>query len=122
MALANIKLNILVEQVTLGPNQFKSAIIYKARGRFKGYSWYFQANASSWLLEIAEDMSIEPRELPLVGYACGGWLFETNEKINFSADEHELIVELPLKLAFVFNLFFENKLNYLPAVSCPCSE
>ena len=94
----------------------------KARGRVNSYSWYFQSKNNSWLVEIAEDQDVEPNELPLVGYGCGGWLYECSNEVNLPDVEVDFIKFIKIKLPFVFQLFNQGKLTYLPAVSCPCSD
>jgi len=93
----------------------------KATGQINGYSWLFTSKAQSFLVEIAEDKRIEGADLPLVGFGCSGWLYES-EQTTFPSDEDALIQYIENTLSAVFTLFRENKLNYLPAVSCPCSE
>jgi len=93
----------------------------KATGQINGYSWLFKAKKASFLVEIADDKSIAPTDLPLVGFGCSGWLYESAES-HLPNDERELVVAINDHLAEVFALFTENKLRYLPAVSCPCSE
>ncbi|GDY24482.1 hypothetical protein AHAT_03720 [Agarivorans sp. Toyoura001] len=93
----------------------------KARGRIDGYSWYFQLKGKSLVVEIADDPQILPKELPLVGFGCGGWLYE-NEQVSSTTNEEALIEYINKELLLVFSLFKQNKLNYIPAVSCPCSE
>ena len=110
--------NLHIKQIN---NSLSTSTKGKAKGRFNGHSWYFQSNANSWMLEIAEDQTIEPADLPLVGYGCGGWLYE--EQLNSAiANEVELTDFIKQQLPFVFNLFTANKLTYLAAVSCPCSD
>ena len=102
----------------------------KAYGRVNGYSWYFQSKNKAWFVEIAEEHVITPHELPLVGYGCGGWLYECNDVNLPNADllDESVVTEayfveyVQVKLSLVFQLFGQNKLSYLPAVSCPCSD
>jgi hypothetical protein len=72
-------------------------------------------------VEIAEDPSIEPADLPLVGFGCGGWLYESKEphSLETGANATSYVEE---KVQLVFTLFRDKKLNYLPAISCPCSD
>lgn len=93
----------------------------KGRGRVSGYSWYLQSKNDSLIIEISEDTSITPKDLPLVGYGCGGWLYECIQ-INVANDEINFINQISEKLSFVFEQFRQNKLEYLSAVSCPCSD
>ena len=93
----------------------------KACGQHKGYSWYLQLKSHVLIVEIAEDPSTEPTDLPLVGFGCGGWLYESKEPLLL-ASEAEAISYVEDKVQLVFTLFREKKLNYLPAVSCPCSD
>ncbi|PKF62321.1 hypothetical protein CW745_07090 [Psychromonas sp. psych-6C06] len=93
----------------------------KARGRVHGYSWYLQSKNNSLIIEISEDPSIPPEELPLVGYGCGGWLFEC-EQISLANNKIDFVNYINEKLSFVFEQFSQNKLKYLAPVSCPCSE
>lgn len=93
----------------------------KASGRINNYAWYFQSKADSWILEIADDQSLEASDLPLVGYGCGGWLYESG-KVTLPHNEAALITYLNTHLTGVFLQFQKNTLNYLPAVSCPCSD
>jgi hypothetical protein len=95
--------------------------LFKARGSMDGYSWYFQSKENSFFIEIAEDYQITPEQLPLVGYGCGGWLYESNSA-PIPNNEQDFISFLDKQLSLVFTLFKQNKLKYLPAVSCPCSE
>ena len=48
----------------------------KASGRVNGYSWHFQSKGTALIVEISEDPNILPSDLPLVGYGCGGWLYQ----------------------------------------------
>jgi len=93
----------------------------KARGRVSGYAWYFQSKGNLWWIEIAEDPSIEPEELPLVGYGCGGWLYECDD-VDLPVNEKIFTNFINIKLLFVFDMFEQNTLKYLSAVSCPCSD
>lgn len=97
------------------------AKVNKARGQIDGYSWYLQSNENSLLIEIAEDKHISADELPLVGFGCSGWLYESNKTLS-SANEQDFLNQINEQLLTVFTLFKHNKLIYLPAVSCPCSE
>ena len=93
----------------------------KACGRLKGYSWYLQLKSNVLLVEIAEDPSIEPTDLPLVGFGCGGWLYESKESLSLETSANA-ISYVEEKVQLVFTLFREKKLNYLPAITCPCSD
>ena len=93
----------------------------KARGREKGYSWYLQLKNNVLMVEIAEDPSIEPEELPLVGFGCGGWLYESKEQISLET-EASTTRYIEDKVQLAFTLFRDKQLNYLPAITCPCSD
>ena len=93
----------------------------KACGRVNGYSWYLQLKSNVLLVEIAEDPSIEPADLPLVGFGCGGWLYESKEPYLLDTDANA-INYIEDKVQLVFALFREKKLSYLPAITCPCSD
>ena len=102
---------------------------HKASGRVSGYAWYFQSTTHSWSIEIAEDPTIEESELPLVGYGCGGWLYESNKDIlpddlidKLPNNEANFILFINKELELVFTLFAQNKLNYLPVVTCGCTD
>ena len=73
------------------------------------------------MFEIAEDPALEPSDLPLVGFGCGGWLYECKESSELM-NEAEAVEYVEDKIQLVFALFREKKLKYLPAVSCPCSD
>ena len=92
----------------------------KGCGRVNGYSWHLQLKNSLLIIEISEQPSITPEEMPLVGYGCGGWIYEC-EQISI-ANKIDVVDYVNEKLSFVFEQFRKNKLNYLSAVSCPCSE
>ncbi len=99
-----------------------------ASGRVNGYSWYFQSKSNSWMVEIAEEQAIEPNDLPLVGFGCGGWLYECddsdlpnlNNSNNNNKSEADFINYVSKKLSLVFTMFHQNDLEYLPAVTCCC--
>lgn len=95
--------------------------VTKASGRMQGYSWYLQLKRRVLMIEIAEDPSIEPADLPLVGFGCGGWLYESKESVSLES-EADAIVYVEDNVQLVFALFREKKLNYLPAITCPCSD
>jgi hypothetical protein len=95
--------------------------IVKAYGKINGYSWYFQSKVHAWTIEIAEDQTIEPSDLPLVGYGCGGWIHEY-DKDQLPKNEADFTRYITTNLSNVFNLFNKNKLTYLPAVTCVCSD
>ena len=84
------------------------------KGVINHYSWAISSNSSSIILEIADDPMIAPDDLPLVGFGCAGWLFESN--IEFD--------KVAIRTSFFegVNLFRENKLKYIPAVTCSCSD
>lgn len=92
-----------------------------ATGQINGYAWFFQVKQRSWLVEIAEDQTIDASDLPLVGFGCGGWLYESSH-CNLPENEQQQIEYIQQSLSQVFSAFHHNKLQYLPAVSCPCSE
>lgn len=93
----------------------------KASGRVNGHSWFLQSRINSWTLEIASEQDIEPKDLPLVGYGCSGWLYECEQQVlpNNKAD---CINYFNKKLSLVFEMFCQNKLEFLPSVTCPCSD
>ncbi|PWQ96268.1 hypothetical protein [Leucothrix arctica] len=93
----------------------------KARGRVNGYSWYLQLKSNVLLVEIAEDPSIEPADLPMVGFGCGGWLYESKESQSLDTDA-DAIGYVDDKVQLAFALFREKQLDYLPAITCPCSD
>jgi hypothetical protein len=84
------------------------------KGTINHYSWCLSCTSSKLILEIADDASITPDDLPLVGYGCAGWIFERN--ITFKESE---VINM---ITEGFLLFNENKLKYLPAVTCSCSD
>lgn len=96
-----------------------------ASGRVSGYSWYFQSTLHTWSIEIAEDPNIEENQLPLVGYGCGGWLYESAQDTQFNTlleNEADFITLINKELPLIFTLFSQNKLPYLPSVTCGCSD
>ncbi|GLS92078.1 hypothetical protein GCM10007916_31480 [Psychromonas marina] len=93
----------------------------EASGSVNGYSWLLQSKSDSWVLEIAEEQGIQASDLPLVGFGCAGWLYESSKQI-LPTTEVEFGHYLNQQLEIVFNLLSQNKLRYFPAVSCPCSE
>tara|TARA_R110001583_G_scaffold57547_2_gene172186 strand:+ start:33028 stop:33366 length:339 start_codon:yes stop_codon:yes gene_type:complete len=111
--------------IQLSGENWSGCLLYgkvsKASGKINGYPWLLLSKRDSLIIEIAEDPQLTPEELPLVGYGCGGWLYES-EKHAVPENEQDFIIFLNRQLLLVFTLFKENKLNYLPAVSCPCSE
>nr|CAA6830162.1 MAG: Unknown protein [uncultured Thiotrichaceae bacterium] len=88
----------------------------KVIGRLDGYSWYFQSNANRWSLEIAEDQHIEPEDLPLVGYGCSGWLYESEEAAQLDDKQVDAYIQK------VFALLKQDKLSYIPTVNNSCSD
>jgi hypothetical protein len=96
----------------------------KAIGQINGYSWFFQSKDNHWMIEIADDITLEPTDLPLVGYGCAGWLYQSDAAIHDHelADPALLIETVTHLLDGVFELFSQNKLDYLPAITCACSE
>jgi len=90
-------------------------------GLINGYSWLLQSKSNSWVLEIAEEKAIKSDDLPLVGFGCAGWLYESGSVI-LPTNEADIIRYLNQQLDVVFHLFSQNKLTYLPAVICPCSD
>ena len=93
----------------------------KASGQVSVYPWYLQLKNNVLMVEIAEDLSLDPSDLPMVGFGCGGWLYECKES-DSPATEAEAIRYIDEKVALVFELFRNKELKYLPAVSCPCSD
>lgn len=93
----------------------------QATGLIDGYAWYFQSKNGSFFVEIAEDQGLTGDDLPLVGYGCGGWVYEC-EEATFPSNKSDFSQYVNKQLSSVFTLFLLNKLNYLPDVSCPCSE
>ena len=104
-----------------GSLHFNDSDMAKASGRVNGYSWYFQSKSNSWVVEIAEDPAIETHDLPLVGYGCGGWLYES-DKCILPDNEADFIQYINTNLSLVFAMLHQNKLKYLPAVTCACSD
>ena len=95
--------------------------IISAMGRVNGHAWYFKSTKHTWFIEICEDQLIEPGDLPLVGYGCAGWLYESKQII--SADNNAVVmVDIIEKINRVFSLFKQQNLAYLPAVICGCSD
>jgi len=92
-----------------------------ASGRVNGYAWYFQVKTNSWLVEIAEDQAIDASDLPLVGFGCGGWLYECDKSI-LAENGQEQLSAIRESLSLAFTKFQDNELQYLPAVTCACSE
>ena len=93
----------------------------KACGQVSVYSWYLQLKSNILIVEIAEDLSLEPNDLPLVGFGCGGWLYECKAS-DLPVSEAEAICYVDEKVALTFALFRDKQLKYLPSVSCPCSD
>jgi len=93
----------------------------QAMGIVNGYVWLLKVKENTFLIEIAEDKSIEATDLPLVGFGCSGWLYES-ERVTLPKNENEFVSYINDKLTAVFSMFKKNQLRYLPAVSCPCSE
>ncbi|MGF1696028.1 hypothetical protein L4C54_10205 [Vibrio lamellibrachiae] len=86
----------------------------KGRGKVGIQSWYLSSTSSALVLEIAEDPEIEPEDLPLVGYGCGGWIAE----LEYSSIDNEVIAVIKQGIS----QFKQNKLAYVPAVTCACAE
>ena len=98
-----------------------SSDIITVMGRIFGHAWYFKSTAHAWFIEISEDQAIEPNDLPLVGYGCSGWLYE--KKIGLTADNNTKRIQIiDENINHVFDLFKQKKLNYLPTVTCGCSD
>jgi len=86
----------------------------KGKGILNHYSWCLSSTSSTLILEIAADPNITPDDLPLVGYGCAGWVHEGDITYN----EKEILTFFEKSLL----LFNENKLNYMLAVTCSCSD
>ena len=50
-------------------------------GRVDGLPWYFRARGAAWSLEIVDDESIDPQQLPIVG-EVSGWLIEEDYGVS----------------------------------------
>ncbi|MEC6797055.1 hypothetical protein VXS03_08335 [Photobacterium sp. S4TG1] len=83
-------------------------------GKVQGYSWCLSSTSTTVIVEIAEDQSIDSKSLPLVGYGCGGWIYE-QPLIN---NEKDILAIIKTAIA----LFSKNKMTYFPAVTCSCSD
>ncbi|WP_370980260.1 hypothetical protein [Agaribacterium sp. ZY112] len=93
----------------------------RAHGVVLGYTWYMEATESNWRIEIAEDPELSHKDLPLVGFGCGGWL---NELIKDKKQAKKKTCEAHI-VNFInasLILFSDKKLNYIPASSCNCSD
>lgn len=84
------------------------------RGAVNQLSWCLTSTSTALIFEISDDPSIQPIDLPLVGFAASGWLLE------FPLSFEKIVLENLIKEAFL--QFHNNKLTYVPAVSCPCSD
>ncbi|MGB1321526.1 MAG: hypothetical protein ACPG5L_11390 [Vibrio gallaecicus] len=110
-------------------------------GTINSYSWLLKSTSKSLILEIAEDPNITAQDLPLVGFGCGGWIFEQelttplqdalnktqtihNDKVHAQEvhTESDLIDEVLNTLNTGISLFKTNKLEYIPAVNSACSQ
>ncbi len=110
-------------------------------GTINSYSWLLKSSSKSLVLEIAEDPNITAQDLPLVGFGCGGWIFEEPLNNSFKkatnngstvhdskADASQMNTENALKddvlriLDKGVALFISNKLEYIPAVNSACSQ
>ena len=92
----------------------------KASGSVNSYSWYLESTAHSWVVEIAEEHAIEPNDLPLVGFGCGGWLYEC-KVCDFPENEIDFIRYFEKELSLVFTMFQQSKLTYIPAITA-CND
>ena len=106
-------------------------------GKVNGYSWLLVISKTI-ILEISEDIFIEPNDLPLVGYGCNGWLYETQDNLIInnlkyalkvkpcsegqSLNTKEIKKEIEDIIDSVFIQFHKNNLNYIPAVNSSCSD
>ncbi|MBU2870563.1 hypothetical protein [Colwellia sp. E2M01] len=87
----------------------------------------FSGKEHSWFVEIAEDQAIEAQQLPLVGFGCAGWLYQVEKEAISSPSlvsaqaPPAIESEVKAKLNLVFKLFTQNKLVYIPAVTC-CND
>ena len=88
------------------------------KGSVNFYSWCVTSTSSAIILEIADDPTITPDDLPLVGYGCAGWLFE--KSISFNKADKNTDIQNAISEGFL--LFSENKLKFMPAVTCSCSD
>ncbi|MCD9486941.1 hypothetical protein [Photobacterium iliopiscarium] len=52
--------------------------------------------------------------MPLVGYGCGGWVYEQ----PLTKNENDIFAIINTAMM----LFRENKMTYFPAVTCSCSD
>lgn len=83
-------------------------------GKVQGHSWCLSSTSTSLIIEIAEDQMIDSNSLPLVGYGCSGWVYEQPLTKN-----KEAILAI---INTAMMLFSENKMTYLPTVTCSCSD
>ena len=79
-----------------------------------GYSWCLSSTSTTIVIEIAEDQSIDSKSLPLVGYGCGGWVYEQ----PLTKNENDILAIINTAMM----LFRDNKMTYFPAVTCSCSD
>ncbi|RVU85772.1 hypothetical protein EOL70_04670 [Leucothrix sargassi] len=93
----------------------------KACGQVSVYPWYLQLKNNVLMVEIAEDLSLDPSDLPLVGFGSGGWLYECKVP-ELPVTEEEAIRYIDEKVTMVFALFRDKQLKYFDAASCPCSD
>lgn len=93
----------------------------QASGQVNGYAWLFKAKQQRFIVEIAEDKTIAASDLPLVGFGCSGWLFES-DTLDIPVEESQITGFIEQQLTVVFTLFKQHKLTHFPAVSCPCSD
>ncbi|MCK6262753.1 hypothetical protein KP803_05630 [Vibrio sp. ZSDE26] len=100
------------EKEIQGKIEFGEKIV--GRGKVGIQSWYLSSTSIALVLEIAEDPEIEPEDLPLVGYGCGGWIFEH----EYTSSESEVVAAIKLGLS----QFKQNSLEYVPAVTCACAQ
>ncbi|KAE8177082.1 hypothetical protein [Photobacterium carnosum] len=83
-------------------------------GEVQGYSWCLSSTSTTIVIEIAEDQSIDSKSLPLVGYGCGGWVYEQ----PLTKNENDILAIINTAMM----LFRDNKMTYFPAVTCSCSD
>ncbi|WP_119393948.1 hypothetical protein [Salinibius halmophilus] len=89
-----------------------------AQGKVGVFSWRAVKAKDKLVLEIADDPAIEASDLPLVGFGCGGWLFESEQITTDGITD----AWLTAFLSDGFKRFQAEQLPYMPAVSCPCSD
>lgn len=110
-------------------------------GTINSHSWLFKSTSKAMIFEIAEDPNLTAQDLPLVGFGCGGWIFEQalttsiQEALNTTQTIHDdkvnaqdvntdsaVIDEVINILNTGISLFQTNKLEYIPAVNSACSQ